>query len=135
MTIHSEGKCITGMMIRWGDRCYEAGGDEKMISEISDDLLDELSRIDPALWSDFNSVDLSSLIEEAKEAWLQYCLQEAIGERGWFFLLDGNGEEFIADITIFDMVCDIIDGDWANSSTEALLKAYIKAVKVVEGCD
>ena len=116
------------------------------------DLLEKLKSLDPTTYKRFTETELAEyeyddengsiadyiyqedLIDSAKLAWLQACLQEAIGGKGWQGIVLFDKEHNRAVIE------DIIDGwggtrklseEIGSSPAESLLAAYIAACEAM----
>lgn len=112
-----------------------------------DDLLAELKELDPDLYWQCKFAGLSNagvdsdieprdLIDEARLAWIQACVQKAIAER-----IDRNAEkaretwsyEIVADRNGYRAVTGPRDirsiMAYGDSPAEALLSAYLEAIK------
>ena len=78
------------------------------------------------------TVSYEELFDDAKEAWLQHCLQEAIRTRGWMCT--------VLSVPTNGHVLDRIDTEGEESGTveygdteaEALLRAYLAAIQEAE---
>jgi len=117
---------------------------------MNQELLDRLQKADPGLWEKiaetalseyeyhdedfnawiFNAITYTNLFGPAQEAWLQYCLQEAIRWRGYSHKLKylATSQTAIADI-YFE------NSTWSAEGTteaEALMRAYLAAIQEAE---
>lgn len=104
-----------------------------------DDLLAELKELDHVTWGDIH-VALANILqskdgailrrnpieEHAYEGIIQVGLQKGIEARGWSFFLLCCGNGVTADVSI---PCDIIYGLVEETPCEALLSAYLEAIK------
>ncbi len=106
------------------------------------DLLDQLREKDPELWEEFlhtvigyydvDPIIQNDLEEPAQEAWLQYCLQEAIRARG-----RGYGIEYYmaprmvgASVYVWGDGFDkkTLGAGYCTTEAEALMRAYLSAL-------
>ena len=103
------------------------------------DLLNQLREADQELWKRYAETDLSREEEridetwrtaEANEAWLQYCLQEAIRARGWHIsqsvMCWCRERPYYAAIRKSEY--DHWVGETGNTEADALLKAYLAVI-------
>ena len=98
-------------------------------------LLSALREKDPELWARYAETDLSREEEridepwrtaEANEAWLQYCLQEAIRARGWCYRTRYIDWVWV---DIFDACDETLGEAECYTEAEALLRAYLTAIQ------
>ena len=89
------------------------------------DLLEELKQVDPETYRKwFNDYDVLGLDQWQLDS-LQGCIQQACEKRGWCFMVCNH----IADVSTEK---DIYDSEIHDYPAEALLAAYIAAVKKEE---
>lgn len=96
---------------------------------IPDDLLSALRESDPKLWGEYTSSPayIYDRSDKYREAWLLYCLIQAIRARGWGYRLWDIGEVWIeAWVSMPNPERTIsFKGD---TEIDALLRAYLSAL-------
>lgn len=111
---------------------------------MNQELLDRLQEADHATWETYEnhiaaiyydaegdecSLYAYDLVDCVHEAWLQHCLQAAIRARLWWYELSAKGE-CVAIIGHGNVCIAEMLGD---TEAEALLLAYLAAIKAVKG--
>ena len=89
------------------------------------DLLEELKAVDPDTWHDLILWDVNTKLPETSPISMyiiQGCIQQACEKRGWCFMVCNH----IADVSTEK---DIYDSEIHDYPAEALLAAYVAAVK------
>ena len=113
---------------------------------ISTDLLTRLQKADNVTWErvcqtavgEYESFDedgfevkytvsYEELFDDAKEAWLQHCLQEAIRARGWWYQI-ATGYRGVIQAQVYCSENGLHKG---NTEAEALGWAYLAAIEAI----
>ena len=108
----------------------DSRGAEKTM--IPADILGQLRESDPELWGEYISSPayIYDHSDKYKEAWLQYCLQEAIRVRGWHIsqsvMCWGREQPYYAAIRKSEY--EPWAGETGDTEAEALMRAYLSAL-------
>ena len=72
----------------------------------------------------------AGLRSEAQDAWLQYCLQEAVRARGWgYHIRISRGHEIVSTIIGTGKRASDYFSEEGSTEVEALLRAYLAAIQ------
>jgi len=103
----------------------DSRGAEKTM--IPADILGQLRESDPELWGEYISSPayIYDHSDKYKEAWLQYCLQEAIRVRSWGYAIGRSSKGMTSASVYAGNEGETVMG---YDETEALLRAYLQAI-------
>lgn len=105
--------------------------------------LSRLKELDPNTWNKYDGLELAKynnyddygkitdyiyaedLIDVAQTAWLQYCLQEAIAAKGWYWAVSNDNEW---SGKYWGTIC-LLAHESGDSPAAALLAAYVAALE------